>query len=67
MTHIESPHLDVTSNVDSADISIKDPKDYSAIEVGVYSKYNFLIPSVSSLKKVSVYLNFETLFKGFNI
>ena len=59
MTHIKSMHLNVTSNVDSANISNKDPKDYSAIEVGVYSKYNFLIPSVSSLKKVSVYLNFE--------
>lgn len=55
MTHIKSPHLDVTSNVDSADISDKDPRDYSAIEVGVYSKFNFLISSVFSLIKVSLF------------
>ena len=59
MTHIKSMHLNVTSNVDSANISNKDPKDYSAIEEGVYSKFNCHILSVSSLNKVSDFLNFE--------
>ena len=50
MTHIKSPHLEVTSNVDSADISNKDPKDYSAIEVGVYSKCNYLFYVLNEIK-----------------